>query len=100
VSDLGFLKTLLTLITERAAAGADPTRYTTQLLSEGVERCAQKVGEEAVETVIAAVGQKPNELINETADLLFHLLVLLQACDVDFFDVIECLKKRHQEKMQ
>ncbi|MFZ4116411.1 MAG: bifunctional phosphoribosyl-AMP cyclohydrolase/phosphoribosyl-ATP diphosphatase HisIE [Chthoniobacterales bacterium] len=95
VSDLGFLQTLITLIAERAAAGADPKRYTTQLLSEGVERCAQKVGEEAVEVVIAAVGQKPNDLINETADLLFHLLVLLQACDIDFFDVIECLKKRH-----
>ena len=97
-TDLGFLKTLITLIAKRAAAGADPKRYTTQLLSEGVERCAQKVGEEAVETVIAAVGHKTNDLINETADLLFHLLVLLQACDVDFFDVIECLKERHEKK--
>lgn len=97
VSDLGFLKTLITLISDRAATEADPTRYTTQLLNEGVERCAQKVGEEAVEAVIAAIGKKPNELINETADLLFHLLVLLQACNSDFFDVIKCLKKRHQD---
>jgi phosphoribosyl-ATP pyrophosphohydrolase/phosphoribosyl-AMP cyclohydrolase len=96
-SDLGFLKTLINIISERAGAGADSTRYTTQLLNEGVERCAQKVGEEAVEAVIAAIGKKPQELVNETADLIFHLLVLLQICDVDFFDIINCLKKRHEE---
>jgi phosphoribosyl-ATP pyrophosphohydrolase/phosphoribosyl-AMP cyclohydrolase len=99
-TDLGLIKTLITTIAERATAGADPIRYTTQLLNEGRERCAQKVGEEAVETVIAAVGKKPHELINETADLLFHMLVLLQACNSDFFDVIECLKKRHLKKIQ
>jgi phosphoribosyl-ATP pyrophosphohydrolase/phosphoribosyl-AMP cyclohydrolase len=92
-----FLTTLTRIIAERSNVDADPSRYTTQLLAQGVERCAQKVGEEAVETVIAAVGKKEKECINETADLIFHLLVLLQVCNINLLDVIECLKKRHQD---
>jgi phosphoribosyl-ATP pyrophosphohydrolase/phosphoribosyl-AMP cyclohydrolase len=93
-SRLSFLDSLISLIKERANQGSS-TSYTVQLLATGVNRCAQKVGEEAVETVIAAVSKNHEELINESADLLFHLLVLLQACELSFYELIDCLQKRH-----
>ncbi|KTD19331.1 phosphoribosyl-AMP cyclohydrolase (PRA-CH) / phosphoribosyl-ATP pyrophosphatase (PRA-PH) [Legionella lansingensis] len=91
---LSFLQALIELILQRSVEKTKDS-YTTQLLTSGIERCAQKVGEEAVETVIAALTQNQNELINESADLLYHLLVLLQACEVSFYEVLECLQKRH-----
>jgi phosphoribosyl-ATP pyrophosphohydrolase len=66
-----------------ARRGADPgTSYTAQLLSAGPERCAKKFGEEAIETVIAAAAGKQDEVVTESADLLYHLLVLWAACGV------------------
>lgn len=94
-SKIGFLASLANLIKTRDNL-ADSSSYTAQLLKSGVERCAQKVGEEATETVIAAVGDNRDELIFETADLLFHLLVLLQVCKLDLYNVIDCLQERHQ----
>ena len=62
----------------RARAGADVS-YTRQLLEAGVERCAKKLGEEAIETVLAAIGEDRERLIAEAADLIYHLLVVLKA---------------------
>lgn len=93
-TSLHFLATLIELIKQRAAT-TDSSGYTRQLLMSGTGRCAQKVGEEAVETVIAAVKGDGVELVNESADLLYHLLVLLNACDVSLYDVLDCLEARH-----
>ncbi len=83
---------------------ADPSEsYTARLLASGIERVAQKVGEEAVETVIAGIASasaptdsaKRERLISESADLLYHLLVLWQACGVDAGEVAGELEGRH-----
>ena len=92
-STLGTLDDLITLINERAELESENS-YTSQLLSSGVARCAQKVGEEAVETVIAAVNGNQEELMNESADLLFHFFVLLKACELSFYDVLQCMQER------
>ncbi|OGV48274.1 MAG: bifunctional phosphoribosyl-AMP cyclohydrolase/phosphoribosyl-ATP diphosphatase [Legionellales bacterium RIFCSPHIGHO2_12_FULL_42_9] len=89
-----FLDELIKVIAARATS-QDPQSYTSELIAAGINRCAQKVGEEAVETVIAAVSNNTAELITETADLLFHLLVLLQVSHVSFYDVLTCLQQRH-----
>ena len=74
---------------------ADPeTSYTAKLFSRGRNRIAQKVGEEAVETVISAVGRDRERIISESADLLYHLLVLWADAGVSPSDVEECLSKR------
>ncbi len=74
--------------TIRARRGADPaTSYTAQLFARGRGKIAQKVGEEAVETVIAALSEDKPALIGEATDLVFHLLVLLAECDVGLDDV-------------
>lgn len=87
------LDALLTTI--RSRRGASPeTSYTAQLLAAGPERCAKKLGEEAVETVIAAVAQSDEALTAEAADLIFHLLVTLEARDVPFERVLERLAAR------
>lgn len=92
-----FLDKLIQVITERATS-SNSESYTAELMSAGINRCAQKVGEEAVETVIAAVSGNRNELMTETADLIFHLLVLLQVSHVSFYDVLTCLQERHTLK--
>ena len=68
--------------------------YTKELLDAGIEKCAKKLGEEAVETTLAAVGGKPEALVAESADLLYHLLVLLQARGVPLSDVLAELERR------
>ena len=70
------LQDLAERVKERAQASADHS-YTRQLLDQGVAHCAKKFGEEAVETVLAAVGEDRERLIGEAADLIYHLLVLL-----------------------
>ncbi len=70
--------------------------YTNKLLNEGYDRCAQKVGEEAVEVIIAAGKQGHQRLIEESADLLYHLLVLLVQQGVSLEDVKAELRERHQ----
>ena len=75
--------------------GADPaTSYTAKLLKKGKRKIAQKVGEEACETVIAGVSQKPQELIAESADLIYHLMVLWAKRQVRPEDVYAELKRR------
>jgi len=74
---------------------ADPqASYSRRLMDKGLPKVAQKVGEEAVETVIAALAEDKTALCNESADLLYHLLVLLQCRDVALAEVIAVLKKR------
>ncbi|GAA0860108.1 bifunctional phosphoribosyl-AMP cyclohydrolase/phosphoribosyl-ATP diphosphatase HisIE [Aliiglaciecola litoralis] len=76
---------------------ADPTSsYTASLYAKGIKRIAQKVGEEGVETALAATVADLDELKNESADLLYHLIVLLQASNLSLTDVIDVLKQRHQ----
>ena len=76
--------------------GTDEKSYVRQLFKKGINKIAQKVGEEAVETVIEAKDDNRDLFLNEAADLLFHYLVLLQAKDLKLDDVITILKQRHQ----
>ena len=69
--------------------------YTAELFAAGIPKMAQKVGEEAVETVIEALGNDRNLLLNETADLLYHLLVLLAAKEIALEEVETVLRERH-----
>ena len=74
---------------------ADPTvSYTAKLISEGREKCAKKLGEEAVETCIAAVGNDRAALTAESADLIYHLLVVWAACGLTPDDVYRALVAR------
>jgi phosphoribosyl-ATP pyrophosphohydrolase len=84
---------LAATIDARAASGGESS-YTRKLLDKGTEHCARKFGEEAVETVIAAVGDDREHLIAESADLLFHLLVLLKARGISLAEVEAALARR------
>lgn len=90
-----FLQDLEAIVWERKKA-APESSYTAKLFAAGIPKMAQKVGEEAVETVIEALGHDRNRLLNETADLLFHLLVLLAAKEVTLNEVEAVLRSRHQ----
>jgi phosphoribosyl-ATP pyrophosphohydrolase len=87
------LHDLASIIDARAAAGGEAS-YTRKLLDKGPEHCAKKFGEEAVETVIAAVGTNRDHLIAESADVLFHLLVLLKSRGVALAEVEAALGER------
>src|SRR3954471_18692605 len=80
-------------VAERARAGADVS-YTRKLLDRGAAHCAKKFGEEAVETVIAAVEEDRGRLIAESADLLYHLLVVLKARGISLAEVEAVLAER------
>ena len=80
-------------VKERAKASADVS-YTRKLLDKGIAHCAKKFGEEAVETVMAAVGEDREHLIGEAADTLYHLLVLLEARGVKLAEVEALLETR------
>lgn len=91
---LGFLAELDALVAQRHAerpAGS----YTTRLFDGGIRRIAQKVGEEGVETALAAVAQDDAELLGEAADLVFHLTVALRARGLGLVDVVRVLADRH-----
>lgn len=78
-----------------ARAKASPAvSYTRQLLDRGVAQCAKKLGEEAIETGLAAVGESRKRLTSEAADLLYHLLVVLRARKIALKDVEAALAKR------
>jgi len=94
--DISFITDLERIIASRKGADADSS-YTASLYASGIKRIAQKVGEEGVETALAATVQDLEELKNESADLLYHLLVLLQASNMELSDVIAVLKQRHGE---
>jgi phosphoribosyl-AMP cyclohydrolase / phosphoribosyl-ATP pyrophosphohydrolase len=91
-----FLDELQYIIRDRKLNPSEQS-YTTKLFNSGIAKIAQKVGEEAVETVIEAMKPDRELLKQESADLLFHLLVLLEASDVSLDEVIDVLKKRHKK---
>ncbi|MFT5164616.1 MAG: phosphoribosyl-ATP pyrophosphohydrolase/phosphoribosyl-AMP cyclohydrolase [Alteromonadaceae bacterium] len=93
---LTFLADLEQVIKSRKTADKDSS-YTAELFASGIKRIAQKVGEEGVETALAAAVGDLEELKNESADLLFHLLVLLQANNIELSEVISVLQTRHKK---
>lgn len=96
-SGVGFLAELERTVVQRMAAN-DEKSYTAKLVRGGVKRIAQKVGEEGVETALAATTGDNAELTNEAADLLFHLIVLLRAKGLTLGDALAVLEKRHAAK--
>ena len=76
----------------------DEKSYVRQLFGKGINKIAQKVGEEAVELVIEAKDVNQALFLNEAADLLFHYLILLQAKNCSLSDVVKILEQRHQSK--
>ncbi|UYA60044.1 PRAMP cyclohydrolase / Phosphoribosyl-ATP pyrophosphatase [Pectobacterium sp. F1-1] len=95
-SDWTFLYQLEQLLAERKHADPDSS-YTARLYASGTKRIAQKVGEEGLETALAATVHDREELTNEAADLMYHLLVLLQDQDLDLATIINRLKDRHNK---
>jgi phosphoribosyl-AMP cyclohydrolase / phosphoribosyl-ATP pyrophosphohydrolase len=89
-----FLQGLTEVIKQRKTASTD-TSYTAQLFAKGINKIAQKVGEEAVEIVIEAKDNNDDLFLGEAADLLFHYMILLEAKGFSLQDVEELLKKRH-----
>ncbi len=92
---VNFLSQLDALIATREHERPEGS-YTTRLFESGVRRIAQKVGEEAVETALAAVVEEDAALLGESADLIYHLLVLLRARGLSFGDVSRILAERHR----
>ncbi len=91
---IGALATMIEKRETEMPAGA----YTTYLFEQGVDKICKKVGEEAAEVIIAAKNRDANELAMETADLFYHVLVLLQEQKVSFDAVVDVLKERHESK--
>ena len=91
----GFLSTLEHVIADRKA-NPDKKSYVASLFEKGINKIAQKVGEEAVEVVIEAKDNDESLFLNESADLLFHYLILLQAKGYHLNDVVNILKGRHK----
>jgi len=87
------LSDLEQIIAERGRSGAADS-WTAKLFAKGMDKAAQKMGEEAVETVIAAVKGDAKELVSESADLIYHLLVVLALAGVPLRDVLEELARR------
>ncbi|MGC1428021.1 MAG: phosphoribosyl-ATP diphosphatase [Albidovulum sp.] len=87
------LETLAATITTRKGADAGSS-WTAKLLAQGPEKCAEKFGEEAIEAIIEAVKGDKAKLTSEAADVLYHLLVMLTACDVTLADVLAELERR------
>ena len=92
---LNFVANLEQVIEQRRSAAPDSS-YVAGLFAKGINKIAQKVGEEAVEVVIEAKDQNDDLFLEESADLLFHYLMLLQAKGFKLADVVKILEKRHQ----
>ncbi len=93
---LGFLGELDSLVEQRHSDRPEGS-YTTRLFAAGLQKIAQKVGEEGVETALAGVVQSDAELIGESADLVFHLIVLLRSRGLGFAEVVKALQSRHSQ---
>jgi phosphoribosyl-ATP pyrophosphohydrolase/phosphoribosyl-AMP cyclohydrolase len=93
---IAFLAKLERVIERRATDKPDAS-YTAKLLAKGTNKVAQKVGEEGVETALAGASESDDKLIEESADLVFHLLVLLRARGIPFVRVVNLLESRHQK---
>ena len=96
-SNTEFLNTLESIIAERKNASPDSS-YVASLFAKGINKIAQKVGEEAIEVVIEAKDQNEKLFLDESADLLFHYLILLQAKGHSLQDVVKVLSDRHTAK--
>jgi len=94
-TDYDFLTKLIATIKSRKEEESDKS-YTSSLFKKGINKIAQKVGEEAVEVVIEAKDNNDDLFKNEAADLFFHYLVLLEAKNISFTEIIEVLKQRHK----
>ena len=94
ISDIAFLEDLESIVRDRLE---DPTEdsYTARLANAGIKRIAQKVGEEGVELALAAAACDKDEIIDETADLLYHVIVMLAIQDLGLKDVCDRLRTRH-----
>ena len=90
----GALERLAATIAARKAAGDASASHTARLLASGPQKCAQKFGEEAVEAVIAAAAGDRDELVKESADTLFHMMVMLASHDLTIEDVLGELDRR------
>jgi len=95
IADYGFLTKLENTISERKNNPSDAS-YTSSLFKKGINKIAQKVGEEAVEIVIEAKDENDDLFLGEAADLMFHYLILLQAKGFSLEDVVEVLRKREK----
>tara|TARA_B100000029_G_C17586112_1_gene961165 strand:- start:997 stop:1290 length:294 start_codon:yes stop_codon:yes gene_type:complete len=95
MSTLDFLGTLQTLIAERIQSSKEGS-YTASLAAQGDIKVAKKVGEEATEVALSAVAESPARLKEETADLLYHLIVLLQLKGLSLENVVNELERRHK----
>lgn len=93
-AEYGFLTTLEKVISERKENTENANSYIASLFREGINKIAQKVGEEAVEVIIEAKDNNEPLFLNESADLLFHYLVLLQAKNTSLNEVVRILKAR------
>ena len=94
-----FLGALDALVEQRERERPEGS-YTTTLFDKGTRRIAQKVGEEGVETALAGVAQGDDELLGESADLLFHLIVLLRARGLSLADAVAVLEQRHAKAVE
>ena len=91
------LADLARIIAARAKAADPASSYTARLIAEGVERCAKKFGEEAIEAALAAVGEDDAAVTAEAGDVLYHLLVMLEARGISLAAVMAELEKRTGE---
>lgn len=91
----GFLQTLESVIRQRLESG-EAGSYTASLAAAGTDRIAQKIGEEGVELALAAVKGDSEEILGEAADLVYHLLVLLNHAGLSLADVTAVLARRHK----
>ena len=97
------LEALWEIIEERALSSSPKDSYVAFLLSKGVKECSKKIGEEAIETALAAISRDKTETIKESADLLFHLLVTWKSLNIKPLEIMKELKDReamsgHDEK--
>lgn len=98
ISDFGFLTNLEKIIQNRRDNPENEASYISSLFKKGINKIAQKVGEEAVEVVIEAKDNNDDLFLNESADLLFHYLILLQAKGFTLWDIDKILRERHNSK--
>ena len=96
-TDLSFLSELEDIIQSRIDSPSDDS-YTSLLIASGEKRVAQKIGEEAVELALASVAGSSEEQLEEAADLVFHLLVLLKTKNLSLRDVSDTLRQRHETR--
>lgn len=96
IDSMGFISILEKIIKDRKDSTSTKESYITSLFEKGINKIAQKVGEEAIEMVIEAKDTCDDLFLNESADLLFHYLILLHAKGFQLQDVVKVLEKRHQ----